>query len=1399
MTTKYIARAAPLTRVLLLFSAFLDREPTAEELLAPPQNLPSSLLNSPEYPGPTVSVPDANLVGTLRDPQGQPIANAAIDIEGGLGVRSNRDGSWLANVSSAALQNDGKVTVATEPTGFAPLVRDIPLEPQANPTSAVVALVAQLVTLSQTVANPAQQPVTLATAELLVEFMAATVLDANDQPVTEPVTVEATSLGASDSTSDTLRSLIGVTTPAFEPDQPHQPIPVDLFGELVLQTTGASGTPYTETAADILVESIVALGGQPRAAPAPRRVDLSLGQRVEVLKYNPRASAWTVVGQGQVVERNNALAVRALVDEATARYGFGRVVNDVNASTWPGSCLAFEPRRADDGALLIDGFYNARLGFQVEAAPGNPPLPVAVGAPKLLANPLAGGQVGFDLPHAPGEAVVVQLLVRDDAVVGGLGRGYLAEVGGAAPGERRFALVETIAQATPLILAERRGSWSPDKRFEGSPVYGAIFENCLDLGRFAIEIPTSVDEPRLAFNSPANQLVAGSQTLIHANLLDEGQRFDANSALWTDSCGAMAVPGEVTPLDAQQTLLSYGFAAPAGIDRCTLALQVTSRDGSQTLERQHTIAILDGESPPDEPGLVSTDAPQQLTVGTSQVISLTVLDDQQLLDLNSAQVVDGCRGATLTLGEPDFERLNPTLLSYRLQGPPSPGVCELRVQVTGFDGGVRETVLTIEVVLPGPPPGSVNSATPLFPGFKLAMGDSPQSVVATDLNGDGIPDLVTANGISRDVSVRLGQGNGNFAPQTPFDGGSDPVAVIAADLNGDGILDLVTANQTINSNISVLLGRGDGNFDPQVFLDGGSTPQAIAAADLNGDGIPDLVTANTGESDVSVLLGQGNGSFGLQVPFAVGDNPIAISAADLNGDGALDLVTANGNSNDVSVLLGRGDGNFDPQLPLAVGDNPSAVSTADLNGDGIPDLVTANFGSDDVSVALGQGNGNFDPPLSFPVVGRNPQAIATADLNGDGIPDLVTANFGSDDVNVLLGRGSGNFDPPLRLAISDGPISVATADLDGDGILDLVTANGNSDDVSVRLGQGNGNFDQPFPFAMGNGPTAVSTADLNGDGIADLTTANENTANLSVRLGRGNGDFDQQRLLAVGANPQSVTAADLNGDGALDLVTANTGSNDVSVHLGQGNGNFDQPQLRLAMGNGPSSVIAADLNGDGRLDLIAANRGSNDVSVALGQGNGNFDPQRRLAMGSGPSSVTTADLNGDGIPDLVTANETSNDVSVRLGQGNGNFDPPRPFAIGDNPRSVTSADLNGDGILDLVTANIFSAGVGVVLGQGDGDFDPPLPFEVGGFPQSVAAADLNGDGILDLVTANGSSDAVSVLLGQGDGRFDPPLHFEVGNNPRSVAAADLNGDGKLDLISANRFSNDATVLLNRAP
>jgi uncharacterized protein (TIGR03437 family) len=116
---------------------------------------------------------------------------------------------------------------------------------------------------------------------------------------------------------------------------------------------------------------------------------------------------------------------------------------------------------------------------------------------------------------------------------------------------------------------------------------------------------------------------------------------------------------------------------------------------------------------------------------------------------------------------------------------------------------------------------------------------------AADVNGDGKLDLVvafqTANG--NQVAALLGKGDGTFQMATPTATLTGAATIVITDLNGDGKPDLVLGDCCGLTEASYMLGNGDGTFQPEVQFPSGPSPGAIAAADFNGDGQPDLAIA----------------------------------------------------------------------------------------------------------------------------------------------------------------------------------------------------------------------------------------------------------------------------------------------------------------------------------------------------------------------------------------------------------------------------------------------------------------------------------------------------------------------------------------------------------------------------
>ncbi|MEG4470331.1 FG-GAP-like repeat-containing protein, partial [Microcoleus sp. AT9_B5] len=220
----------------------------------------------------------------------------------------------------------------------------------------------------------------------------------------------------------------------------------------------------------------------------------------------------------------------------------------------------------------------------------------------------------------------------------------------------------------------------------------------------------------------------------------------------------------------------------------------------------------------------------------------------------------------------------------------------------------------VSILLNTTPTGAT---TPTFaPKVDFYSGISPRSVSIGDINGDGLPDLAVANFSSNNASILLnttatGAATPTFATQVPFTN-TYPQSISIGDFNGDGLPDLATANSVSNT-ASILLnttatGAATPTFAPKVDFVTDSAPYSVSIGDINGDGKPDLATANRNSNTASILLNTTptnatTPTFAPKLDLATGTTALSVSIGDINGDGKPDLAVANRSSDTASILL----------------------------------------------------------------------------------------------------------------------------------------------------------------------------------------------------------------------------------------------------------------------------------------------------------------------------------------------------------------------------------------------------------------------------------------------------------------------------------------------------------------
>jgi hypothetical protein len=381
------------------------------------------------------------------------------------------------------------------------------------------------------------------------------------------------------------------------------------------------------------------------------------------------------------------------------------------------------------------------------------------------------------------------------------------------------------------------------------------------------------------------------------------------------------------------------------------------------------------------------------------------------------------------------------------------GADNMPVSVTTNSGLTYYSTLPFTITFNGTPLSSSSFDTvKVFTGITGQATDG-SNLASGDIDGDGRPDIVSANGKISIFRTYGPPGTVSLLPKIDIPAEDYQTDIHLIDFDGDGKLDIITAGSS--NNICVfrnLSSPGNISFAQRQYFNTGEGASEIACADFDNDGKPDIATANQSEFSVSLLHNTsitGNISFAAQTKYITSNYCKYIAAKDLNGDHLPDIVL-----NIYNAIITLKNTSSTGNISFLLSADTVSTGTVqdyllyltDLDTDTKPDLLShsllpfiSTFKNSSTA-----SNISFDNQIDYSINNfGNATSVTASDFNGDGKLDPISAYYSG--VRIIENAStagtiefSNNFLLPDNLQF-EKPYNAIGCDIDMDGKPDIVS------------------------------------------------------------------------------------------------------------------------------------------------------------------------------------------------------------------------------------------------------------------------------------------------------------------------------------------------------------------------
>lgn len=616
---------------------------------------------------------------------------------------------------------------------------------------------------------------------------------------------------------------------------------------------------------------------------------------------------------------------------------------------------------------------------------------------------------------------------------------------------------------------------------------------------------------------------------------------------------------------------------------------------------------------------------------------------------------------------------------------------------------------------------------------------SPWSVYASDIDGDGDKDVLSASLDNKVAWYENTDGKGTFGPIRIISiDGNGAIRVCASDIDGDGDMDVLAAFYTDHSLAWFENTDGKGTYGPmRLITTETDLVQTVYLTDIDGDGDMDVLSSSMRDNKVIWFENtDGKGSFGpMKMITSEASWAYSVYAADMDGDGDLDVLSASNHDNKISWYENiNGYGVFGPQRVISYdADAPWSVAAADLDNDGDMDVLSASAGDDKIAYYENtDGKGIFSKQYVISTKADGAAFVLPSDIDGDGKTDVLSASFIDDKIAWYRNREKTLWDGLTEHLIDADMVanSIDFGDPDGDGDNDLVAGSQSETAFYENLDSGSGTF---YKHIIGGGASVVCFADMDSDNLKEVLSGTSK----EIAWWKDDGVSSYSKHLVDDKNfsPRSISGIDLDGDGDMDILAASSSSRSIAWWECHESEQYTKNTISSTIPT-IKSVGAIDMDLDGDLDLLSVE--SSTIAWWENDGLQNFSKKVIASNLSFGIYAVAIDLDEDNDVDVIGLDEYANQVILWENNGQQNFS----MTVIDNeikwPVWLCVKDLDNDGDLDLIAVSNTDNYVCLYENFGENVFLKQIIRSNFNGASLVKAADCDNDGDLDIIGVAGN-------------------------------------------------------------